>query len=91
MEPTVTITQNTARGIPPRVCSLPRAKKKPVPNKVGKTLKCHASESEDEKAENMDSDTSVPKVMKRRSDKWQQIEEPKEEEEIIDKNVEPLI
>ena len=39
----------------------------------------------------MDSDASVPKVMKRRSDKWQWIEEPKEEEEIIDKNVEPLI
>ena len=90
MEPTGTITRNTARGIPPRVCSPPRAKKKPIPNKVGKTPKHHASESEGEEVENTDSDASVPKAMKRRSGKQQRIEESKEEE-IVDRNVEPPI
>ena len=91
MEPTGTITQNAARGISPRVPSPLRGKKKLVSNKVGKKLKCHASKSEDEEVKHPDSDASVPKVTKRRSDRWQWIEESEEEEEIVDKNVKPPI
>jgi hypothetical protein len=90
MEPTGTVTRRAARGIPPRVRSPPKAKKKPIPNKVGKNLKWHASESGDEEVE-PESDNSVPKVTKKRYEKRQQIEESKEEEEIIDENVEPPI
>ena len=90
MEPTGTITRRAARGIPPRVRSPPKAKKKPIPNKVGKNLKRHVSESGDEEVE-PESDNSVPKATKKRYEKWQQIEESEEEEEIIDENVEPPI
>jgi len=90
MEPTGTVTRRAAKGIPPRVRSPPRAKKKPVPNKVGKNLKRHASESSDEEVE-PDSDNSVPKATKKRYDKRQRIEESEEEQEIIDENVEPPI
>ena len=90
MEPTGTVTRRAARGIPPRVRSPPKAKKKPVPNKVGKNLKQHASESGDEEVEPK-SNNSVPKATKKRYEKWQWIKESKEEEEIINENVEPPI
>jgi hypothetical protein len=90
MEPTGTVTRRAAKGIPPRVRSPPKAKKKPVPKKVGKNLKRHASEGSDEEVE-PDSDNSVPKATKKRHDKRQRIEESEEEEEIIDENVEPPI
>jgi hypothetical protein len=80
----------SCQRIPPRVHSPPKAKKKPVPNKVGKNLKWHASESGDEEVK-PESDNSVPKATKKRYEKQQQIEESKEEEEIIDENVEPPI
>ena len=90
MEPASTVTRRAAKGIPPRVRSPPKAKKKPVPKKVDKNLKQHASESSDKEVE-PDSDNSVPKATKRRHDKRQRIEESEEEEEIIDENVEPPI
>jgi len=90
MEPTSTVTRRAAKGIPPRVRSPPRAKK-PVPNKVGKNLKRHASESDDEEVGEPDSDDLVPKATKERHGKRQRIEESEEEEEVIDENVEPPI
>jgi hypothetical protein len=93
MEPTGTVTRRVAKGIPPRVRSPPRTKKKPIPKKVGKNLKRHASESSDEEVKQPNSGNSVPKATKKinKKHKRQRIEEPEEEEEIIDENVEPPI
>lgn len=88
MVPTTgTVTQRAAKGIPPRVCSPPRAKHKPAPKQAGKNLKRHASESDDDEREHPDSDDSRPREKEKRHGKRQHTEE-SEEEEIIDEEVE---
>jgi hypothetical protein len=91
MEPTGTITRRAAKGIPPRVRSPPRAKRKAIPKKVGKELKRHASESGDENSEESTSDDSGPKVKKRCGGKRQRTDKFAEEEEMVDENVEPSV
>ena len=88
MEPTGTVTRRAAKGIPPRVRSPPKAKRKAIPKKVGKDLKRHVSESSDDESEQPSSDDLRPKVKKAKRHHTDELEE---EEEIIDGNVESAV
>jgi len=91
MAPTGTVTRRAAKGIPPRVRSPPRAKRKPVPKQADKNLKRHASESGDDEREQPNSEDSGPKEKEKRHGKRRRTEESEEEEDIIDVDAEVSI
>ena len=86
MAPTTgTVTRRAAKGIPPRVRSPPRAKRKPAPKQAGINLKRHASESSDDEREHWsDSDDSRSREKQKRHGKRRCTEKSEEEEEIVD-------
>ena len=89
-----TVTRTVAKGIPPRVRSPSKSKKKSALKRPTKPAKKHhkrnaSASGDDESEKTSESDGSEPKPKKKKRAKRQRLEESDSEVEIVDDGAEP--